>query len=719
MIDISGHDPVIAYLRAQAQLGQKAIGEALENAELTLAGDPGNWKAWELHGEILNILGRPLDAIHSLDRALELKRELPSAYWTKATILLELSRYQDCLSTLKKAYYYDNTLTKAYILSRMLSFGNAPLPSMLREVNSMLVELPQDVTVRMSRSVSISIEARVPEAWQSCEITALQPYGFGVDATVEIDGSPLLSPQRLLRCTLTIEGCRDSSVNIGRPWDVNIVMSDPRTGFYSSSVLRVKVLDEREGELYFVPTEDLEVNSAFFHGPATDGMAALSVNDAVTYFVSRLSLADSIGNSYGVKWSHMLDIGSGLLQLRWLAASSARGDWQKMSDEADRGYVKSISSGNDVQLHLHAYNLPDSDKFAQTFDMEKDRLLFGHPFSRDNREVVSKSAWAKEYRDLGAYDKPNSKEGSLFRGAVELERLFSRAASDYRTMVFRAGEYDFGSVGIDTRDSITSLRSMGLLCSSNATHGSNYAAKDFSFAKPIGRNAYFASDSAIEERAQRLLDVGILEVVPVPKLYTMHYLQPTDAPYNVTSIYRAITSPAGVLPPGVQILMEQFHLNAVNYQNEWGRTQRGYGDWALMESHFASVARDCPRIKFATISDTVLAYYDYYTPDLIAIASEESVIDSLHYSYNLSFYGRDIRVDSAHPHLVRSKPPRRLVGNMRRVKLLRGDKVLQEWCGDDGYNDMDFSVESRDGYKLIVELIEPETESPHSGGDRR
>ncbi len=692
-------NPKTWYLRALASFDAGRYADAREEILHATDADPGDWESWLLRGKIHRDLGELTEGLASIQAALDLRRELPEAYRVRAEILFEQKKLTESAEEFGKAAYYDNSLADAAAVSRMLASRITIPLRKLRKSALVLEGLPREIALAKGDSISLPFTASVSQTMKDVTATVLPPYGFGIEAAIRMDEAASEPAGGEIPGILEITGLRDDSVNMNRPWSATVLFMDEKRGEYASSSISVSVYDRQEGRIYFVPTEDLEVNSAKFHPQSGDAESSLGADEAKTYFVSKLQTADGIAESSGVKWSHMIDIGSALLRNDWLAIQDPSGAWADASSGIRRGYAESVSRGNDIQLHIHAYNTPGSPGFSQTYDASGNRLEFG-PGSAPDKP----GAWASRYTSLGSYSDPASKMGSLFGGIRALESLLAPVKASYGVLAFRAGEYDFGAPGTAMRDSITSLRANGILCSSNAIEGASYLASDFSFEAPIGRNAYFSGSASITRRAQSLCDVGILEIVPVPKRFTKYYLQPTDSSRSIGDYVNGIRGRNKAFPPGVFVVMEQFHLNVVNAGSEkWDTTDAGYGDWAVMDAHFKAAENAMGRTPGSTISDAALAYYDYYTPDLITLRSAEVRVSQNRYSYPLSFIGRDIILDERHPHFVHVKPPSRLLGSIRSIAILRDGRVVEKWNNPADYKDLEFAAEAREGYEMMVE----------------
>jgi tetratricopeptide (TPR) repeat protein len=695
------NEPKAKYFAAKCYFALKETKDAYESIESAVTEDPSNFKFWLLRGKISASMKKRTDALYSLDRAIWLKKELPEAYLKKAEIFFEIKNYENCLANLKKAIYYDNKLSKAYVMAKTIE-NNLFFPTNAISENKLNLNVDQIVLhLAKGEKAFLNLEANVLGKGQDFEIDVLDPFGFGVVANFMGKKIIKLNSRAVIRETYEIVGMRDSSINLGKPWILNVVLFNINKGIYESQFIRVYVKDNEEGNIFFTVTEDLEETSDFPHKfDSTPLREDLDFKEAKIDLGLKVRLADNILNKYGIKWSHFIDIGSAFQRLRWIANKSSGNQWQRVWKEVLTNYKASLAEGNDIMFHIHSYSMPESTNFRQMYDAETDQLVFLPLYVYPDGH---KGAWANHFKDLGNFKLPNSRIGSIYNGIKILEKEFCADEPNYRILVFRAGEYEFGNSKNEMRKSIISLRKNKILASSNA-HEGRVGSSQFVFSKPIGENIYYTSYDDIHIKAKNLLDIGILEIIPIPKLYTMHYVRPVDDPKTVEVAYKALLDDKNRIKPGIHILMEMYHMFSVNHMGKWDSLDLQYSDWKKIDKHMQYISKNCKKIKFVTISDAVLAYYDYYSPDILALRTNEKKIDNKTYDYDVLLLGNDIKIDKENPHYCSIKPPSYFVGKINNIELIHNKRVLKKWYDIKDYEDLEFIVNHKNGYRLKVHL---------------
>src|SRR5439155_22555083 len=102
--------------------------------------------------------------------------------------------------------------------------------------------------------------------------------------------------------------------------------------------------------------------------------------------------------------------------------------------------------------------------------------------------------------------------------------------------------------------SILALRENGILADSSLTEGYSYYQEGFSFGKPPHQATFFTFRNNPEQVAERLVDAGILEVVPITLIQGRHAITPRDSARTVVKAYESCHE-NGALKTGRHIIM--------------------------------------------------------------------------------------------------------------------------------------------------------------------
>lgn len=658
-----------------------------------------------LNAKALIQLGELDLAISKLNMAIYLKKELPEAYFEKAKIFYKQKKLVKAKEELIKTLYYDNQNSLAYVMMQIIKNKKwKPVESVIyikdmaleTEYNNELIMIKGDTT-------NIKVKIKNTNANVMNNVGLIEPYGFGIECEI----TPSLVDMNYLRSgdniNLQIVAKRSSKVNNGKSWPLNLVFYNIEKGVYTDFSILVGVNDppEEEGRILFVITEDNEQNSDNFHSDDTPHIQDLDPYELRIDLIDKLIFADELADKYGIKWSHIIDIGSTHLRLQWLQNLNISKEWDNIWADRKSAIKKALESGHDIQLHIHAYNIPDNYLFIQYFNPSVNRIEFTENKDNHINSPRRGGAWASNFKNQGDYYITDSRIGSLFRGINLLENDYQENIANYRTIFFRAGEYDFGEKN-EMSKSILALRKNKILANSDAFSGTRFH-RSFKFFRRVGNNVYFSKFDNIREESKSFLDIGILEIVPVPKKNGHDYIMPIDDWQHIKYNYDQCFT-GDKVKNDIFILMEMFHLNNINWRDKWDALDDNFGEWLKMNNHFKNIKTNLPKMEFVTISEAIKIYLDIYTPDIVALRTNERKISDKVFLYNLDFYGKDIEVNEENPHFVSIKPPAYFVKKMNRIELLQKGMVIHSWNDINYYNDLDFQITDSQGYEIKVYL---------------
>ena len=168
--------------------------------------------------------------------------------------------------------------------------------------------------------------------------------------------------------------------------------------------------------------------------------------------------------------------------------------------------INSYENDNDIQLHIHSYNIPGSANFRWKYDIKTNTIYFDESMRGSVYSVKGEppelhgatSYNAKSYKTQGGKEELLTKEGCLTFGKGALKTYSNLAFLNIKPSFFRAGGYDFGNNKKEIMESFNALASVGFLADSDISKGSwsSYKRHTFEFGFPIDKNAYYVDTVA-------------------------------------------------------------------------------------------------------------------------------------------------------------------------------------------------------------------------------
>jgi hypothetical protein len=339
--------------------------------------------------------------------------------------------------------------------------------------------------------------------------------------------------------------------------------------------------DNKEGEILFLLTEDSE-----------RGRSPMTPHNTEVDLVQKPRLADKIANQYGIRWTHMVDIGSGLLLLKWASETSQSEEWKRVYLNRIETIVNSYKNGHDIQLHLHSYNIPYSPDFRWRHNPKNNSIYFepsNYILYSDHYRTYR--GWASSYKDFGDKGRAFTRVGSLIHGKNILEGMLKPYFPEYRTIFFRAGGYDFGDNKEEVIESFEALSEAQFLAGSNLTKGSLHPSRrrTYEFSAAVDKNVF---EVGIKPESV------ILEILPTapPILFGFSWrnISPLDHPKVICEICQSLIDKQGKVKPGIHIILENFHIHTINIDKDnWDTIDPCIGDWKNLEYHFKYLKEHC------------------------------------------------------------------------------------------------------------------------------
>lgn len=511
----------------------------------------------------------------------------------------------------------------------------------LNHATPLVQSLTLGLRVQVPESMRVGAEAQLVCALEGAhdgwEIHVLSSAGWGIVAiprhqSVDTTG----------RCVFTLRACRPHRIR-GEPWTLHVVAVS--TGGFTATQARILVPDDTPGQVLVVSTEDHEMH---------EERGLLSYDDLRRLFIDKSKTAATRLHPL----TQMVEVGSTLAMLDWAAEHVEA--WRSLRDEARVGLVKSVAEGGDIQPHLHAFNDPRSPDFPyhvspQGWSPNLKFLLTAEERRRDFAKAFS----------------PRERIARIEEAVALIENIGRMGDPDYRAVLWRTGQLEFGSDAADRAWSAVALLRAGLLADSDIPRPS----RPFSSSAP---EAFFAGidEPYAPRRGGQLLQL------PVWGNLEGDYLTDTNALKRlVKRTFAQLRQGVGSTVSGVHLFTLLTHdkfINARRSGDEF-RLDADYGDWATMRQHLEAWKRE--GAAFVTAREGIERLIDDRGWRLAPMLGEETFsADKAQVRYTLRLLGKGIpaSVDYQH-HLLIAIPPflrTRVLG----ARVSQDDRVLPvEW----------------------------------------
>jgi hypothetical protein len=358
--------------------------------------------------------------------------------------------------------------------------------------------------------------------------------------------------------------------------------------------------DEKEGRIFFLLTEDNEIPKGVIYENSV-----LTPYEMEITLIRKMELSDKIANKYGVKWTHFVDIGSSLLLLKWAAEISNNDEWIKLYKMRKQILINAYKGGNDIQLHIHSYNIPGSPDFRWEYDYVRN-VIYRQKKDKKNRGRTF-GGWARQYKEKGNSQEPFTRHGSLECGKKILEEILMPYFPDYKVTCFRAGGWDIGNSEAELKKSFLSLSEAGIMIDSSITKGSISKARwltdygmTFEVGAKINKNVY---QVILQDREMSNV-FELLPTQPIALLGTSSgYITPLDDPGMVENIYNRLLDKNGKIKQGLHFIVEMFHIHNIAGDKTWDDIVEESRDFRKIEDHFRYLIEHCPKIEYLTMTD--------------------------------------------------------------------------------------------------------------------
>ena len=246
-------------------------------------------------------------------------------------------------------------------------------------------------------------------------------------------------------------------------------------------------------------------------------------------------------------------------------------------------------------------------------------------------------------KEEGDFSHADSKVGSL-RAATRMLARLTCAADGGQALVTRTGACDFGAAPEDMEASFRALEANGLLADADAGLYEHVGEH------PRGRQIYFSRRSDLEQEIEDLDQATVVQL-RAPEVQ----LDGGDLPTLNAWFERRVAESTGA---GVRAIVAMAHAMFMRGEPDPFRDVTG-GDFEKLDRHLEHVRDRHPDVNFATASEAVLEFLDYYTPTLRAVVTSPRFrsSDGRTVLYPIRMLGRGIPVSTERPMKVTVNAP--------------------------------------------------------------
>ena len=447
-----------------------------------------------------------------------------------------------------------------------------------------------------------------------------------------------------------IRADRPHQVNLGQPWELEIAANDQTVR------LPILVPDPEPGRTFYLLTEDCET---FDGGPLTGDYASRGMDvygnrnnlmDPEDYRVQMILKPDRlnrIADRHGARWTHFY-AATERFGAEWAARQSTTGEWSRVVAEMDES-VRAGSKRHEYCPHIHFDYEPDSALPPQprlVYDRATDGILpndYYHPESNPTHRYHDWDGAARDgiayVKRLGDWTDGDSKTGSLRKSLLHLARL---QANRRAPAVARTGSFDFGKSPEDQEISTQAYLANGLRGNSDAYRPG---------AAPVAGGQMFWC--AGQDRQQPVASLPEARLVEFGITMDTFFRSAEEMNQWFAGHWESLQG------PGVHALVSMTHAMFCAGEPDPFRSLEG-GAFEQLDRHLAWVREQYPRVEFATATEALLEYLDYYTPALDTYTEPRLTGGdpaSGRYEFAVRLLGRGIRVEEGRPAAVRIAAP--------------------------------------------------------------
>ncbi|HZQ08841.1 MAG TPA: hypothetical protein VFD70_19830 [Anaerolineae bacterium] len=619
---------------------------AVQWGRVELAWGEGKWNELREHALPLIARGRfvsPLDALMWAERFC---REATPETWSLAATCLDwakqwtperaaLWRLQAEIENVRgekeRARFYLERAASLNSEDIAIFFARQNLERPTSFHESLTAHLRVHVTDSLELEAQAVVECSLEPASSEWMVYALPPRGWGLVA------EPRVQPfDAQGRCPFVLRACRPDRVR-GEAWTITFVAVGAHE--YALARATVRVPDRTPGRLLVLVTEDHELH---------EERATITREDVERLLVNKSKFAAE----QFAPWTHMVEVGSTLALLDWAAEQDD--SWMQTRTAVRAHLVQQIKAGNDIQPHLHTFNLPDSPNFP--YRLTPEGILPRNDFLLTAEE--RRGSFASGLT-------PDERFAAVGNAVAQIERLAHAADPNYRAVLWRSGQLELGEDTVDRAWSSAALLRAGILADSdlgNASMPSSALAIAFFADMQEPFTPQFGGD---------LLQLPIANNLEGNFLTDAHAL--TEFARRTT---RTLRDETGAFQPGIHLITLLTHdkfMNARRGGDEF-RLDPQYNEWVTMRAHLeAWRAAGAERV---TAQQGIFALLDDGAWHLRAWLCGAMRTSASCIRYTIELVGKGIPISPQYPQSVRVTIPSFLREEVRGIRVVQGESVL-------------------------------------------
>jgi len=503
-------------------------------------------------------------------------------------------------------------------------------------------------SIPLGRSAAIEVEVsnhqRDPVA---LAVAAHAPFGAGLSFEAPEQQLVQLAPGGTASVRFTVRADRPHEVNLGKPWEARISAGD------ATVTIPILVPDPNPGRTFYLLTEDCET---FDGGPLTGNYAGnedlgnhnnfMDPEDYRVQMILKPARMNAIAERHGARWTHFY-AATQRFAADWAAAQSTTGEWKKVAAEMDAA-VRAGSQLHEYAPHIHYDYEPDSALAPQprlVYDRATDGILPNDYYDPQTNPTHRYHDWDGAARGhsyikpLGDFTVLDSKAGSMRKYLRHLSRI---QANRRAPLVARTGSYDFGTTPEDQAISTEAYATNGLRGNSDVYRVGTPHSPGGQIFLCVDRDRHSAITDLRQTRLVQFaihMDTDFQSAVRMNEWFAREW-QATRG-------------------PGVHTILFTTHAMFLAGAPDRFRSLDG-GTFDELDKHLAWVREQYPELEFATATEALIEYLDYFTPELSAVVEPRLCGGDPaegRYEFPVRLLGKGIRVDPAHPAAVSIAAP--------------------------------------------------------------
>lgn len=564
--------------------------------------------------------------------------------------------------------------------------------------------VPTSLPLNASAEVEVEIRnnGSLPE---DLDLVMKTPAAFGLEFEWGCEPKFKLGKGQSCRLKGIVRALRPDEVNFGKPWALTCCLLSAQKEL-ARITAEITVPGDPAGKLFYVLTEDCETfdgGERTGHYPHIDFMGNRNdFMDPEDYRIQMIEKPDAlnrIAEQHGARFTHFWTA-TQRFAAEWAARNSTTGAWDKLSRELDES-IRRGSRRHEYAPHIHFDFEPDSNLPPQPrliYDRLTDGIIpneYYDPIGNADHKYHgwdgSRKGIAYVKRD-GSFGDGDSKTGSLRKST---RYLATHARGGQLCVTARTGACDFGSTAEDLGVSIRALEANGILANADA---GLYEKVGW---HPRGRQMYFCRKDDLESEIENIEDATVVQLRAPEVQIEGASLEELNAWFD-----RRVAASFG---PGVRAIVAMTHAMFMKGAPDPYRDTTG-GDFEKLDKHLEYVRTRYPRVQFATASQAVLEFIDYYTPALRAVVTRpilQSNDGSLSI-YSIRILGQGIPVSRSRPMLVTVQaPPSIEPAEIKSLRILEnGEPIASAELSRDRLPIVEFLAKDRTGYEMEIQTVQ-------------